>query len=119
MAKKTSHKVPRFYGLRIYLSSTILYGMLILPFLTILSIKYAPEFQRRKQLLTTEATVALDSLTRQIKQNAYNEKVTDSLLIALSKANEIADTILSETDTLAFDGIEGSPVSANVNLNDS
>ena len=93
--------------------------MLILPFLTILSIKYAPEFQRRKQLLTNEATVVLDSLTKQIKQNAYDEKVTDSLLIALSKANNIADTILSETDTLAFDGIEGSPVSANVNLNDS
>ncbi|RLD56751.1 MAG: hypothetical protein DRJ05_10825, partial [Bacteroidetes bacterium] len=85
----------------------------------ILSIKYAPEFQRRKQLLTNEATVVLDSLTKQIKQNAYDEKVTDSLLIALSKANNIADTILSETDTLAFDGIEGSPVSANVNLNDS
>ena len=93
--------------------------MLILPFLAILSIKYAPEFQRRKQLLTTEATVALDSLTRQIKQNAYNEKVTDSLLIALSKASDATDTVILEMDTLNYGAKEDSPVPTNVNLNDS
>lgn len=93
--------------------------MLILPFLAILSIKYAPEFQKRKQRLTNEATIALDSLTRRINQNKYNEKVTDSLLISLTKVTDTADTIVLEMDTLTYGAEEGSSVPTNVNLNDS
>ena len=42
MAKNHLKEVPRFFGLRIYLSSTILYYWLVMPFLLILTIKYAP-----------------------------------------------------------------------------
>ena len=37
-------KIPHFFGLRIYLSSIMLYYGLVLPFILILYIKYAPKF---------------------------------------------------------------------------
>lgn len=49
MASKNTKRVPRFFGFRIYFSATILYYLLVLPFLLILSIKYAPELQQRSK----------------------------------------------------------------------
>jgi class 3 adenylate cyclase len=40
-------KVPGFYGLRIYFTSIVLYYWLVLPFILILYIKYAPELKQR------------------------------------------------------------------------
>jgi class 3 adenylate cyclase len=42
METKSAKRVPRFHGFRIYFFSTILYYWLVLPFLLILTIKYAP-----------------------------------------------------------------------------
>ena len=47
MAGKSSRRIPRFFGLRIYLSSTVLYYWLVMPFLLILTIKYAPELREK------------------------------------------------------------------------
>ena len=45
MAGQIKRRIPRFYGLRIYLSSTIIYFWLVLPFVLILFIKYAPDMK--------------------------------------------------------------------------
>ena len=100
MARNPSNKVPRFYGLRIYLSSTILYGMLILPFLAILSVKYAPEFQKKKRQLTHPETSITDSISSEIRQAIYTKEINDSLLNPLSKVTESIDTTMSGKDTL-------------------
>lgn len=53
MKNKAPKKVPRFFGLRIYLSSTILYYWLVMPFLLILTIKYAPDLRERGRFGTS------------------------------------------------------------------
>ncbi len=47
MSGRFQKKVPGFFGLRIYLSSIVLYYWLVLPFILILYIKYAPELKER------------------------------------------------------------------------
>ena len=47
MPIKQGIRIPHFYGFRIYLSSTILYYWLVLPFLLILTIKHAPELREK------------------------------------------------------------------------
>lgn len=55
-------KIPRFFGFRIYLSSTILYYWLILPFVLILTIKYAPELRGKVELNDGQEINQKDSL---------------------------------------------------------
>ena len=66
MASKNTKRVPRFFGFRIYFSATMLYYWLVLPFLLILSIKYAPELKersdKRKSALQTESRGRNDSI---------------------------------------------------------
>lgn len=49
MARIKPKKIPRFFGLRIYLSSTILYYWLVLPFLLMLIIKYSPQLNEQRE----------------------------------------------------------------------
>jgi class 3 adenylate cyclase len=78
MAAKTTRKIPRFFGFRIYFSATVLYYWLVLPFLLILTIKYAPELQRRSQERSqshvSDTLIRPDSL-RQL----FNLAVPDSI----------------------------------------
>lgn len=63
MAGKSPKKVPRFFGLRIYLSSTILYYWLVMPFLLILILKYAPNLTSNDKIVGANQEEALDSGT--------------------------------------------------------
>ncbi len=47
MAYRKKSKIPRFYGFRIYFSSTLLYFFLVLPVLSILTLKYGPEWTKQ------------------------------------------------------------------------
>ena len=49
MARTPQKRIPRFFGLRIYLSSVILYYWLVMPFLLILTIKYAPALREQNK----------------------------------------------------------------------
>ena len=59
MAKNQHKRIPRFFGLRIYLSSTILYYWLVMPFLLILTIKYAPALREQNKLLRSSKAVSV------------------------------------------------------------
>lgn len=73
MAVQTSKKVPRFFGLRIYLFSIVLYYWLVLPFLLILTIKYAP--QLREMSKQASIKTEFDPATR-VTDSDYNENNT-------------------------------------------
>ncbi len=87
MAKRPVKKVPRFFGMRIYLSSTILYYWLVLPFLLILSIKYAPSLREKglfkpglEKRITDSLALLTDTLVNE-KLAQYEEKLNiDSLI---------------------------------------
>jgi class 3 adenylate cyclase len=83
MAVQTSKKAPRFFGLRIYLFSTVLYYWLVLPFLLILTIKYAPQLRElsRQASIKTEldpATRLTDSIYNDNNTLSYSFKQTDN-----------------------------------------
>jgi serine phosphatase RsbU (regulator of sigma subunit) len=59
MAQKN---VPRYYGLRIYVSTTTLYGFLIIPFLFFLAIQNIPQIVEKQNLLKADSTMVADSL---------------------------------------------------------
>lgn len=91
-------KFPKFYGLRIYLSSTILYYFLVLPFLLILTIKYAPqlnEMGRNKNELLPDMSNGSDTISQRLVMP------DDSLLLFPPLP---ADTVHPQTD----DTVEGS-----------
>mgnify|MGYP006286543055 CR=1 FL=1 len=87
MAVNKSRKIPRFYNLRIYLFSVVLYYWLVLPFLLILTIKYAPDL-REKTRLKESGGISLadtlpdfgDSISRQLNQ--YIGNISDTLLLS-------------------------------------
>lgn len=84
MAVKSSKKIPRFFGLRIYLASTILYYWLVLPFLLILTIKYTtPQFQDKIHLGSTSTTNEPNKKTPNFNDGLvvdYNDLAIESAL---------------------------------------
>ena len=55
--------VPRYYGLRIYLSTTLLFFFLIIPFLMFLAVQNAPRFAENQRSNLAETSEA-DSLNK-------------------------------------------------------
>lgn len=88
MATSIRKKTPRFYGLRIFLSSTILYYWLVLPFLIILSIKYAPDFRR------------LSSERGGFTSPSSEESVAPNNDLIQIPLNKLADTIFKDSTNL-------------------
>jgi class 3 adenylate cyclase len=71
MVVQTSKKAPRFFGLRIYLFSIVLYYWLVLPFLLILTIKYAPQLRELSKQATQKTE--LEPATR-LNDSVYLDK---------------------------------------------
>ncbi|MFU8843837.1 MAG: adenylate/guanylate cyclase domain-containing protein [Bacteroidales bacterium] len=85
MAFQTSKTVPRFFGLRIYLFSTILYYWLVLPFLLILTIKYAPELRE----LSKQAGAKTESDPANLfSDSIYLKKETNITTLKLTKSDD-------------------------------
>ncbi len=116
MAKITINKVPRFYGLRIYLSSTILYGMLVLPFLLILTIKHAPELKKGELKFSREISDKINS-GKENQQSPENETVDDSLFLSFSELVNASDTLQTKEPDKSDDGKPKGE--NNINLPDS
>lgn len=51
--------IPRFYGLRVYLTSTLIYYLLILPFLLLVFVKNAHKFEDLKKVIQSNDTTSL------------------------------------------------------------
>ena len=62
MGGKAVNRVPHFHGLRIYISSITLYYGLVLPFILILYIKYAPKFNEAKNAHFNPSGMPFDTL---------------------------------------------------------
>lgn len=86
-------KIPHFFGLRIYLSSIMLYYGLVLPFILILYIKYAPKFNEAH--ITRPVTSATpvdtfnmiyDSATKILFNSSEIAEVTDSMTQIISNS---------------------------------
>ena len=97
MAGQTKRRVPRFYGLRVYLSSTIIYFWLVLPFLLILLIKYAPDMQSsgliniRNNQKSDSVNIQADTIKKFIHKSLKEGHLSDSALIGIIDA--ATDTI--------------------------
>lgn len=61
MAKKVNSKIPRYYGFRIYLLSTLLYVFLVFPVSGILTFKYGPEWMKMNN--STEGEISPEGVT--------------------------------------------------------
>lgn len=63
-------RVPRYYGLRIYLISTLIYYLLVTPFIGVLFLKYAPQLIERGEMRvqrtkSTALVLPTDSLAQE------------------------------------------------------
>ncbi len=91
MGGKPEKKVPRFHGLRIYLSSIILYYGLVLPFILILYIKYAPKFNENKIIRRNQPEIPFDTLGRII--DTMQQRFSNS-----SNIVAISDSLINNTN---------------------
>jgi len=104
MAIQTRKRVPRFYGLRIYLSSTIIYFWLVLPFLLILFIKYAPDMQSSGLLKIGDnskrdsISAYADTINNFVKKSMREGTLSDSALTSL--INNADSALVSNQDTV-------------------
>ena len=102
-------KVPKFFGLRIYLVSAILYMFLVLPIAGILFAKFGPEWLEQNNIIFDSTNIAkdsanysarfsidttisvfakVDSLENNGKIDVNIDKVADSVLVPLTKRDE-------------------------------
>lgn len=73
-------RVPRFFGLRIYLFSTVLYYFLVLPFLLIITIKYSPKLRELGDMRPEEGSALSINLGRDPAESGISlRSVADSL----------------------------------------
>ncbi len=106
MAKKSSSdkSVPKFYGLRIYLSSTILYFMLVIPFLLFLGYQAIPEVVELKNSLRNDSISLADSLAMPFEPlGEMDENDIDSIenrAIKIGESYAESDTSATENSGL-------------------
>ena len=122
-------QIPRFYGLRIFLSTTVMYFFLIIPFLLFLVSQNVPQFVEQNQNSGDKKGTA-DSLSRvgdigeladSVARAGEFGELADSLGIRLDSTGipirESLDSLIEEAASMGRDfgdsilvGIPGSPV---------
>ncbi len=87
--------VPGYYGLRIYLSSSILLFFLIFPFFVIIAFQSVPKFIASKEQSNPEATEMLDSLGIVLdSMQIFDGQNVDSIVErAIALGENLADSI--------------------------
>ncbi len=93
MAKQ---QIPKYFGLRIYISSTILYFFLVFPFLVFLGLQNIPERAEREGWFSRDAASVVDSLAASENlDNLSGEMESDhpeSLAIEMSMLSKEEDS---------------------------
>jgi class 3 adenylate cyclase len=110
MGGKSVNKVPRFHGLRIYISSITLYYGLVLPFILILYIKYAPKFDEIKSTRFNQSGLPFDTLG--VTKNGKSltlPKTTSIIDISDSLLNDVAKKADKSADSMVNAVIKFSP----------
>jgi len=84
--------VPKFYGKRIYLTSTILFYMLVIPFLLFLGYRSIPEIAEKKNWFKSDSVAMADSLFMEMDslfmmdQPAMDSTIDNAIQLAESYA---------------------------------
>lgn len=101
MSAKYPDKIPTYFGLRIFLSSTILYFLLVFPVAGILLFRYVPDFMEREDvpygLVTERPSDSPDTLRSQTQVSATD---TSGLLVTI---NLPADTAGADSTSVVPD----------------
>lgn len=95
MSNKSQKRIPHFFGLRIYLSSTILYYWLVMPFLLILTIKYAPDLRETGRFGSNFQSSNLQPENLPISIDTINYTTL------ANENSQIGDSLLNENDSLS------------------
>ena len=89
--------IPKFYGLRIYLISTLLFFLLVIPFLLFLGYRSIPEINEKRNLFGRDTTglsdsllLAIDSLST-MEGAAVDSLVNNAILLGESIAQAEAE----------------------------
>ncbi len=103
--KRINKGIPKYYGLRIYFFSTILYLFLVMPIIGILFLKYSPEwFPGVNSVQGSEVPASLsDSLnTDTISRNELNHQQIISTALSTNKyiMNQSIDSIENAIDSI-------------------
>jgi serine phosphatase RsbU (regulator of sigma subunit) len=98
MEKKS---IPKFYGLRIYLTSMMLYFFLVIPFIGFIVFQYVPQFIENNMGTVDRAKMIRDSIQSSLDTlPGYSEQEIDSLVSqAIQMAGIYTDTIVEGSDT--------------------
>ena len=98
MEKKS---IPKYYGLRIYLSSVMLYFFLVIPFIGFIIFQNVPQFIERNQQTVDQVKLIRDSIQSSLDSlPGYSQQEIDSLVSqAMQMAGIHTDTIINDTDT--------------------
>jgi hypothetical protein len=98
MEKKS---IPRFYGLRVYLTSVMLYFFLVIPFIGFIVFQYIPKFIENNMGTIDQAMVIRDSIQSSLDSlPGYSQQEIDSLVSqAMQMAGIHTDTLIEGTDT--------------------
>jgi len=106
MEKKS---IPHFFGLRVYVSSTMLYFFLVIPFIGFIVFQNVPKFIQKNQDKVTQVTEIRDSILSTLDTLPEINQVEVDSIISMSirmagldpdLLEEINDTLLSDYDSL-------------------
>jgi len=94
-------RIPKFFGLRIYLSSVLLYFFLVFPFIGFIIVQNVPQFVENNMGTVNRAKVIRDSIQSSLDSlPGYSQQDIDSLVSqAMQMAGIEVDTVIGETDT--------------------
>jgi len=111
MAKKNYNKVPSYFGFRIFLTSTILYFLLVFPVAGILLFKYIPDFLEREDspfaTFYPKEQQTSDSLSQPNKSMSSDPSAVN-VRFSLPGDTVMADTTKSSSRTnIKLDDMEG------------
>lgn len=99
MEKKS---IPKFYGLRVYMSSVILYFFLVIPFIGFIVFQNVPKFVANNQGTVDQVKVIRDSIQSSLDTlPEFSQKDIDSLINqAIQIAGIQTDTLFNDGDTI-------------------
>jgi serine phosphatase RsbU (regulator of sigma subunit) len=103
MEKKS---IPKFYGLRVYISSVMLYFFLVIPFIGFIIFQNVPKFIENNRDSFDQATAIRDSLQSALDTiPGFSQAEIDSLVTqAILMADIVADTVSKNPDNLIIAG---------------
>ena len=104
MEKKS---VPKFYGLRVYISSVMLYFFLVIPFIGFIVFQYVPTMVENNRGTVDQAMMIKDSIHSSLDTLDFSQQEIDSLVNQAGRmAGIVADTLQEYPEHMVVVGPE-------------